>query len=97
MTEHMTAAARAIAMQAYEHAIRLGHPYLGVTPGRAAVEASFWPEALSRAARTAHRPLAWFDLRPRSGAGRKAPSCRTPRCRAGSPPRPPGGAGPARR
>jgi hypothetical protein len=127
MSEHMTADARAIAMQAYQHAIRLGHPYLGgehfllalagtgrpagavlrqhgVTPGRveaeivrlvggglfgdldrgalatvgvnvdavrAAVEASFGPEALSRAARTAHRPPAWFDLRPRSGAGRK--------------------------
>lgn len=29
MTEHMTADARALAEQAYEHAIRLGHPYLG--------------------------------------------------------------------
>ena len=29
MTRHMTADAIAIAMQAYEHAIRLGHPYLG--------------------------------------------------------------------
>jgi hypothetical protein len=29
MTEHLTADARTIAMQAYEHATRLGHPYLG--------------------------------------------------------------------
>jgi hypothetical protein len=29
MTEHMTADARVISMRAYEHAIRLGHPYFG--------------------------------------------------------------------
>jgi Clp amino terminal domain, pathogenicity island component len=29
LTEHMTRDAVAIAIQAYEHAIRLGHPYLG--------------------------------------------------------------------
>ena len=29
MTEHFTADARAISMRAYEHAIRLGHPYFG--------------------------------------------------------------------
>jgi len=29
MTGHLTAEARSVAMQAYEHAIRLGHPYLG--------------------------------------------------------------------
>src|SRR6201995_2584950 len=29
MTEHLTADARAIAMRAYDHAVRLGHPCLG--------------------------------------------------------------------
>jgi hypothetical protein len=122
----MTADANAIAMRAYENAIRLGHPYLGgehfllalaaagqpagavlrehgATPGRveaemvrlaggglfgdldrgalatvgvdvdavrATVEASFGHEALTRAARAARRKPAWFDPRPRSGAGR---------------------------
>ncbi len=124
MAEHMTADARAIAMQAYGHATRLGHPYLGgehfllalataaqpagavlrehgVTPGRveaeivelaggglfgdldryalatvgvdvdavrATTEASFGQEALSRAARAAHRQSSRFTPRRRSGA-----------------------------
>ncbi len=126
MTGHMTADARAITIEAYEHAIRLGHPYLGgehfllapaaadppagvvlrehgVTPGRveaeivrlaggglfgdldrdalavigidvdavrATIEASFGQEALTRAARAAHREPGWLGLRPRSGAQR---------------------------
>jgi len=127
MTRHFTEDANAIAEQAFEHAIRLGHPYFGgehfllalsasghpagavlrehgVTPERteaeivrlsggglfgdldrgalaavgvdvnavhAATEASFSPEALTRAARAAHPKLPWFDLRSRSGAWRK--------------------------
>jgi hypothetical protein len=124
MTGHMAPDANAIAEQAYEHAIRLGHRYLGgehlllalaaagqpagavlrehgVTPGRveaeivrlaggglfgdldrgalatvgvdvdavrATTEASFGREALTRAARAAHRKPRWFDPRPISGA-----------------------------
>jgi hypothetical protein len=124
MTRHLTEDANAIAEQACQHAIRLGHPYFGgehfllalsaasqpagavlrehgITPERveaeivrlsggglfgdldrnalatvgvdvdavsATIGASFGQEALTRAARAAHRKPPWFDLRPRSGA-----------------------------
>jgi Clp amino terminal domain, pathogenicity island component len=126
MTRHFDEDANAIVVQAYEHAIRLGHPYLGgehlllalaaagqpagavlrehgVTPElaeaeivplsggglfgdldrdalatvgvdldavRATTEASFGQEALTRAARAAHRRPRWFDPRRAAFAGR---------------------------
>ena len=126
MTRNFTEDANAIVVQAYQHAARLGHPYLGgehlllalaaagqpagtvlrehgVTPGhaeteivrlsggglfgdldrdalaavgvdidavRATAEASFGPEALTRAARAAHRGHRWFDPRRAAFVGR---------------------------
>jgi Clp amino terminal domain, pathogenicity island component len=125
MTRTFTEDANAIVVQAYEHAVRLGHPYLGgehlllalsaagqpagavprahgVTPGRveaeivrlsggglfgdldrgalaavgvdidavrATTEASFGPEALTRAARAVHPRPRWFDPRRAAFSG----------------------------
>jgi hypothetical protein len=130
MTRHFTEDANAIVVQAYEHAIRLGHPYLGgehlllalaaasqpagavlrehgITPERteaetvrlsggglfggldrdalaavgvdidavrAAAEASFGQEALTRAARAVHRRPRWFDPRRAAFVGRDGAS-----------------------
>jgi hypothetical protein len=52
---------------------------------------AFRQEALIRAARAAHRKPAWFDLRPRSVAGRPGLPAARPRCRAGPPRRSPCG------
>ena len=74
MTEHiMTRDAGAITLRAFEHATRLGHPYLGgehYLLVRAATEASFSRAALARAARDVHRGRGRFSPRRRSGATR---------------------------
>jgi len=60
----MTAHARAIAEQAYKHAIRLGHPYLGG-------ERSPWRPPTSRPA-----TVAWLASLPSGALTRQPPPAR---------------------
>jgi hypothetical protein len=94
MTEHiMTRDAGAISIRAYEHATRLGHPYLGgehyldrdalttvgidVDAVRAATEASFGRATLARAARDVHRGRAGSARAAAPARRGTGSSCRT--------------------